>query len=359
MKGSVVFLTLYDICEEVCLSEIRDILHIQPPGREPSFKHPAPEYVRFEQPPVVETLDEFTLASGERLRGRIKYYDYGVAVVELVLPFEGGWPQLIDLSSRHASGFEIERQAFQIAKQSVACVARALSKPNENWLSEDYFIFHVTEIEGNPTAAEVSLHHQGEIAQIVRGENSPVSDAERIEILQSAMSYYPGDLVVIGWNGAFLYDTAAGGQTTIQLLEYANSQLLEFRYYDEVLTRRLRQVYKSLDQETGLRARWRMARAAARLYTLLLDVTELTERTDNAIKFLSDMFSARLYRLAAAKVGVPDYRELVERKLRTADGLYRFMVDQFNQGRAFALELLVVVILIVELVALFWPMHAK
>ncbi len=102
-----------------------------------------------------------------------------------------------------------------------------------------------------------------------------------------------------------------------------------------------------------------MARAAARLYTLLLDVTELTERTDNAIKFLSDMFSARLYRLAAAKVGVPDYRELVERKLRTADGLYSFMVDQFNQGRAFVLEVLVVVILIIELVALFWPIHVR
>jgi hypothetical protein len=359
IRGAMVFLTLYDICEEVRLPEIRDILHIQPAGREPSFKHPAPEYVRFEQPPVVETLDEFTLGTGERLRGRIRYYDYGVAVVELMLPFEGGWQQLTDLSYRHATGFEIERQAFQIAKQSVARVAPALSKPYENWLSEDYFIVHAMEIEGAPTAAEVLLQHRSEIAQIVRGENSLLSEAERSEILQSAMSYYPGDLVIIGWNGAFLYDTAAGGQTTIQLLEYANSQLLEFRYYDEVLTRRLRQVYQSLDRGTGLRARWRLAGAAARLYTLLLDVTELTERTDNAIKFLSDMFSARLYRLAAAKVGVPDYRELVERKLRTADSLYRFMVEQFNQGRAFFLELLVVVILIVELVALFWPIHVR
>jgi len=359
MRGSVVFLTLYDICEEICLPEVREILRVQPPGREPSFKHPAPEYVRFERPPVVEGLDEFTLAAGEKVRGRIKYYDYGVAVVELVLAFEGGWQLLIDLSSRYAGGLEIERQASQVAKQRVARVARALSKPYDNWLSEDYFIFHITEIEGHPTAAEVCLHHQSQIARIVRGESAPLSDAERNEVLQSAMSYYPEDLVVIGWNGAFLYDTAAGGETTIQLLEYANSQLLEFRYYDEVLTRRLRQVYQSLDRGTGFFARWRLARAAARLYTLLLDVTELTERADNSIKFLSDMFSARLYRLAASKVGVPDYKELVDRKLRTADNLYRFMVEQFNQARAFALEVLVVVILIVELGALFWPLHAK
>jgi hypothetical protein len=89
------------------------------------------------------------------------------------------------------------------------------------------------------------------------------------------------------------------------------------------------------------------------LHTVLLDVAELTEHADNAIKFLSDMFAARLYKLAAQKVGVPDYKELVTRKVRTAEDLYRFMVDQFNQSRAFFLELTVVIILVVELVYLF------
>jgi len=82
-------------------------------------------------------------------------------------------------------------------------------------------------------------------------------------------------------------------------------------------------------------------------------VNELTERADNAIKFLSDMFSARLYKLAAAKIGVPDYKTLVNQKLRTAEDLYRFMVDQFHQSRAFVLELMVVIILIIDLVYLF------
>jgi hypothetical protein len=65
------------------------------------------------------------------------------------------------------------------------------------------------------------------------------------------------------------------------------------------------------------------------------------------------MFSARLYRIAAAKVGVPDYKDLVNQKLETARGLYGFMVEQFQQSRAFVLELMVVVILLIELVFLF------
>ena len=137
-------------------------------------------------------------------------------------------------------------------------------------------------------------------------------------------------------------------------LEYANSQLLEFRHYDELLTGELESVYDSLEKGTGPLARWRLApRRNSNSHTVLLDVSELTEHADNAIKFLSDMFSARLYKLAAAKVGVPDYKDLVTQKVRTAEELYRFMVDQFNQSRAFILELTVVVILIIELFFLF------
>ena len=240
-----------------------------------------------------------------------------------------------------------------VAQERLKSAAPALVKPYPEWLSEDYFIFHLRDVSGSPSAEELCTLRGPQIAQIVRGETAQLSDGERNEILQSRISYYPNDLAVIGWNAAFLYDSAAGAETAIQLLEYANSQLLEFRHYDDLLTRELEIVYDSLEEGTGLLARWRLARAATKLHTVLLDVTELTEHADNAIKFLSDMFSARLYKLAAAKVGVPDYKDLVTQKVQTAEQLYRFMVDQFNQSRAFFLELTVVIILVIELIYFF------
>ena len=55
----------------------------------------------------------------------------------------------------------------------------------------------------------------------------------------------------------------------------------------------------------------------------------------------------------AKRIGVPNYRKLVDQKLDTAGELYRSMIDRFYQGRGFALELMVVVILIIGLVFLF------
>jgi hypothetical protein len=41
-------------------------------------------------------------------------------------------------------------------------------------------------------------------------------------------------------------------------------------------------------------------------------LTELTKHADDAIRFLRDMFSARLYRLAETKVRALDYKDLVD-----------------------------------------------
>jgi hypothetical protein len=353
LSGSVLVLIQFDVCEEIRLDQLRQILGAR--TVDASFKHLAPGYVRYQRPPVEEVLEPLVLESGERLQGDIKYFDYGVVSVVFELPFSGDWDKLVQLSSRWVWDTNFESLATRIVKQKLERAAPALVKPyTTEWLQEDYFIFHLREIAGSPSATDLLAAQGACIAQVVRGESQPLSDGERQEILQSRISYYPNDLAVIGWNAAFIYDTPVGAETAIQLLQYANSQLLEFRHYDELLTKQLEGVYDFLDRGgRGLWSRWRTARAASKLHTVLLDVSELTERADNAIKFLSDMFSARLYKLAALKVGVPDYKDLVQQKLQTSEELYRFMVDEFNQSRAFVLELMVVIILIIELVYFF------
>jgi len=355
ISGTLSVLYLYDVCDEIRLDQLRRILGAPAPGREPPFRHPTPDYVQFANPPVMEALDAQTVGDTGRFTGRVAYYDYGVVSLKLDMPFQGSWQQVIELAGRWMNSPELEGRAAEALHVYLKRAWPALVNPYPDRLTEDYFIIELREIQGLPgrSASHLMEHCGDSIAQLVRGDTVPLSDSERGEILASRMSYYDTDLLVVGWTAALIYDTVEGAIPTVQLLEYANTQLLEFRHYDTVLTRLLSGVYRSLDKGTGMLARWRLGREAARLKTIQLDVRELSERVDNSIKFLSDMFAARLYRMAARKIGVPDYRALVEQKLESAGELYGFMMDRFYQGRGFVLELTVVIILIIELVFLF------
>ena len=355
ISGSLVAMFLYDVGEEIRLQDLRGILKAPPPGREPPFRQPAPEYVQFARPPVVEAIAPLDLA-GIRATGRVAYFDYGVVSLNFELPLSGAWDDITAQVSRWMNTPELEQRADQMFQSSMQRARLAVVDEYKDKLTEDYYVITLPPLNngGNTVTASQLIESCGAyMAQIVRGERATFSDAELREILESRMSYYDTDLLVVGWTAALVYDTPEGAAPTLQLLEYANSQLLEFRHYDATLTDLLSRVYRQLERGTGILARWRLARQAARLNLIRLEIRELSERVDNSIKFLSDMFAARLYKMAAARIGVPDYRALVEQKLQSAGELYGFMMDRFYQGRAFVLELMVVVILIIELGYLF------
>jgi hypothetical protein len=186
LQGSLLVLMQFDVCEEIRLDALREIFGAR--TLETSFKNAAPSYVRYQRPPVVEALEPLVLETGERLDGQIKYYDYGVLSLIFELPFSGDWDTLVKLGGRWVWNTDFERQASRIARQKLERAAPALVKPYKDWLSEDYFIFHVREIAGFPSAADLLSLHAAQIAQVVRGDVSQLSDGERNEIVQGRIS---------------------------------------------------------------------------------------------------------------------------------------------------------------------------
>ena len=168
--GSVLVLIQFDVCEEIRLDQLRQILGAR--TADASFKHLAPGYVRYQRPPVEEVLEPLVLESGERLQGDIKYFDYGVVSVVFELPFSGDWDKLVQLSSRWVWDTNFESLATRIVKQKLERAAPALVKPyTAEWLKEDYFIFHLREIAGSPSATDLLASQGDYISQVVRGEN--------------------------------------------------------------------------------------------------------------------------------------------------------------------------------------------
>jgi hypothetical protein len=352
LSGSFHLLYMFDVSEEIRLDEVRRILQIEKPGREFGFGHQAPSYVRFEHPPIEETAPAVRTASGEMIPARIRYFDYGVVTLELEAAFENqDWPGLIALAGRRIAAPEMESIAEAHVNRLLERIENALHKPFTRRLSEDYCI---VELRSGLDAPQLLAQHGRELAQIIRGESQPLSATEVQEVLASSISYSPSDLLVAGWTAAIVCDPQPESAAVMrQLLEYANTQLLEFRHYDEVVSKVLRDLYHLMQQRFGVLRRWHMIREAQKLNAIRLEVMELSERADTAIKFLSDMFYSRAFKLAAARIGGPDYRVLVDEKVRTAGELYRFLMDEFHHARAFVLEFMVVVILIIDLIYLF------
>ncbi len=269
------------------------------------------------------------------------HYWYFFDVAERLQPFtEAGQPKITAFecgvialeyeSPTPATGLEV--QAAKFLPTVLEKYATNLESPYSELLSEEYCLLHASPHDLPPQ----------EIAKFVRGDERALSPSEVQDILSNAVNYYEGDRLVAGWAAAYVEGHL---QPAYDLLRFANVQLLEFRRYDAQLTTVLSNAYADLKAHR----RWSLRSKAKNLYRILLHIRESTERMDNAVKFLSDTHSARVYRLAAARTGADDYRKLVESKWNTAQETYRFMLDQFHHTRAFILEFMVVAILLIDL----------
>lgn len=357
LRGCFRVLFLYDVAEAIDPDKLRDLLGPRGGTVRRAFPRRTPEYVRFEQAPIVEPAQSLELATGERVLCSIKYYAFAVVVVQLETPFECDWDGLLAQASRWTDASDIEPYARDIVRQHLERLKSAVVGPITDWLFENYLVINLEQIEpaGGKllTATQLLSDYGPQIAQLVRGELAQLAPIVAEEVLQSSLSYYTSDLVVIASTAALVYDRGEDAAATNQVLEYAKMQLLEFRYYDGMMTRLLSEVYSLLEQRTNrVFSRWSIPRAAQRVNTVRLDVMELTERIDNAIKFVSDVYYARLYRLAATRMGVPDYRALVDEKLRTVSELYDVMVDQFNEARSFVVEFAIAVLCLLDVIFL-------
>lgn len=358
LHGSIRIFVFFDVGEAFELDKLRTLLDPHGKPTQPDFPRRTPEYVRFENPPITESSEPLTLPSGEAVVCSIKYYEYAIVEVQLEVPFQGNWDTLMAQTARWMDAPDIEPESRAVVTRHLQKVSTAIIRPREEWLQENYLVVDLHQVDdetGTPVTADRILGIHGEqIGQLLRGEQAPLARSTNDRVLQGSLSYYATDLLVVGFNAALVYDRPEEAARTIQILEYARMQLLEFRYYDNFMTRVLADVYNNLDRKQNvLLSRWTLPREANRLNTIRLDVMELTERVDNAIKFVSDSFYALAYRTAATRAGVPEYRDLVEQKLATAGELYNFMMAQFNEARLFLLEAAIAILCFLDVLLLF------
>ena len=92
------------------------------------------------------------------------------------------------------------------------------------------------------------------------------------------------------------------------------------------------------------------SRAARHVHALFIDVNELTDKTENALKIAGDVYAARVFALVAARLALDHWKASVREKLQTVDDIYRFAVEHTAMARGEFLELTIVLLIVIELV---------
>jgi hypothetical protein len=209
----------------------------------------------------------------------------------------------------------------------------------------------LNQVNRHHTADDLVAHHGTVIASVLRSERLPLSRQEQDEILRHRLSYLADDLVIPTWSTAFVYDTPAGTQAVVEIAEFANSQLLQFRYYDELLDGELAKIYGEMQGRRRFDALIGRPylRAARQVHALFIDVNELTDRTENALKIVGDVYAARFYHMIAARLDLDRWKTSVQDKLKTLDDIYRFAVERVGMARGQFLELTIVLLITLEI----------
>ena len=73
-------------------------------------------------------------------------------------------------------------------------------------------------------------------------------------------------------------------------------------------------------------------RAARQVHALFIDVNELTDRTENSLKFIGDIYASRLFGIGADRLGLATWKANVQEKLKTldCDGIKLFVQGRFR-----------------------------
>lgn len=354
-SATVTAFYLFDVADQIDLNALRVNIGGGAAAARLIPKSSAPSHLQYSTPPLIVEGEAIGITEVDGFRPRLKFFDYGVVSVALTRPFSGSWPELIALSQEYIENDALEQRVEGVCRDVSARFGPALVDARKSYLFEDYLVFAVTALDPPIPADALVAQHGAEIALLLRGERLPLSEQEQHEVLRNRLSYLIDDLVIPTWNAAFVYDTEAGVQAALEIFEFANSQLLEFRFYDELLDVQMGRIYAQLQHQ-----RWfdtlagrRYIRAAHELHALFIDVNEITDKTENALKMVGDIYAARVFNLAAARLGLERWKGSVKEKLQTLDDIYRFAVEQVAISRGHFLELTIILILILELVLFF------
>lgn len=356
-QGRVVAFFAFDIGYEVSLEKAGAML-ASSPVQPLSRKKQTPNYLQYTYRPQVLSLGEIEAFDG--LKGEIlaTIFDFGAVSISYHWTLSER-DQLLSLEelpaiSQRVFDFDLEAHARKQVESLMSRIREAISRPELSDLVEDYYVFVLERFEQPFKADELLSRYPDTLAQILQFDTETLSRGQRSEALSKAISYYERDLVLIDWNASVVYDSDY--VDTLNVLELLNVELLEARYMDAQLDKRIKN-YEKLSQKQPA---WFMPlsipyrQSINELAELRIESSVLAERVDNSLKLIGDLYLARVYSAASEQFYMPTWDASISRKLDIIGNLYEILNDRVQSSQGQTLELVIILLIAIEILLSFF-----
>lgn len=346
MQDSIWLYRVYDIAEEFNLPEVEALLAREKPTGRTKLSRIRSKSIHIENPPVAAELGTEKIALADReftASLHAKIFSLGVVSLTLRLAAPPGlnYEELKQLSAGLYSTKEVE-PLFQTHLQILLRVISDVMIPTpKDGFVEDFTLFFFRRWDHNLDPVPLLLM-----------ESDPVSPQVRAETLKNSFSFGPGDLAIITWDTALVYD-AEGSTDVPDLIEFALTQLLELRYYDGLLSEELNLINDKIEEagRAGFYLRLSDYRKITKeLLKVVVDVTEITEKIQNSIKVTEDIFYARIYGAALAIFRTQNWTDSILHKISVIRETYAMLSGEIYNQRSMFLELIIVFLILMEIV---------
>ncbi|MGH7675564.1 MAG: hypothetical protein ACREMV_09870 [Gemmatimonadales bacterium] len=315
----------------------------------------APAYFEYQPAPLRVARDaEPVAAGGYRTAAGVELvlYDFGAISVRYAIPIAGPFADLPELSEDLWGNELLAADSRGHVERALRALGDAVVRPGVAPFVEDYAIFEIEAFTTPVDAATLSSEHAQIVARVLRAEARALSQQEVADATASRLSFGPNDATFIDGDATLLFDPE--GDDVRDVIEFANTQLLEMRYLDAQLDRALDGAYELLSRRPRFGPR-PSAADLRRLGRLQLDGAVLFEQVTNALKLIGDQYLTRVYGLVSRRFHLADWDASITRKLETLESIYSKTSDEAAARRMEVLEWIIIVLIAVSIVVTVWP----
>lgn len=289
-----------------------------------------------------------------------KVWHFGTASLCFQIPIDEGtsWNDLVKVASWLEKDEGIENVARLKVKQFQGDVKNAISVVSEWETYEDYVTYFIQELDGLEGRL-ATLSEQVDIPALLLAESSEtLSEQLKKSIMENRFQYSKDDLVVVDWNSALVVEPNGSFDVPL-VIEFALNQLLEMRYYDELLDQRLNTLYNEVvGKRKGLFSNKysQLAEDAGQIY---LEISEIVENVENSFKTVGDFYLAAIFRATSKRFRFDDWQKSINEKLGNLAEVSKLLHSEVSESRSQLLEIIIIVLIMIEVAPFVYSLLQK